>query len=237
MPAHLVVRFAIALLVSFPLPGPAEAASSAGEPGVHPAEAAVRDFVVAQARASGARVDVRVDPLPASVKDNPCTAYVPSIPAGTRLWGRSVVALNCAAPQPWVVYVPVTVAVRGHYLTTARAIAGGQILGTADIKVAEGDLTALPDGTFTDPREALGLRTRVGLAAGLPLGRQHVVVPPAVRQGDPVKVVARGPGFNVSSEGKALSSAGAGETVRVRMPSGQTVVGVARAGGIVEIKP
>lgn len=210
-------------------------AALAATPDPHPAEIAVHDYVATQTRAIGKRVEITVEPLPGDLRRRPCTAYVPMAPAGTRLWGRTVVALNCAAPQAWVAYVPVNVAVFGRYLETARAIASGQVLAAGDFRLIEGDLSKLPDGTFVEASEALGLRTRVGLAPGLPLGRSHVVVPPVVRQGDPVKVVARGPGFSASSEGRALANATAGETVRVRMASGQTVIGVARPGGVVEL--
>ncbi|HEY5764044.1 MAG TPA: flagellar basal body P-ring formation chaperone FlgA [Rhodocyclaceae bacterium] len=221
--------FLAGLLLSAALP------AQAMDPPPHPAETAIRDYVMTQTRGSGNRIEVAVDPLPQSILQRPCSAYVPALPAGTRLWGRSVVALNCAAPQSWVVYAPVNIGVYGRYLKTARAIASGQALTTSDFVVSEGDLTGLPDGTFTQAGEALGLRTRVGLAAGLPLGRHHVVVPPVVKQGDPVRVVAKGPGFAASSEGRALANAAEGETVRVRMPSGQTVTGVAQKGGIVEL--
>lgn len=225
-----MLRLLAACLALSPAP-----AALAMEPPPHPAETAIRDYVTTQSRGSGKRVEVSVDPLPQSILQRPCSAYVPALPAGTRLWGRSVVALNCAAPQSWVIYAPVNIAVYGRYLQTSRAIASGQVLTSGDFVVTEGDLTELPDGTFTQAGEALGLRTRVGLAAGLPLGHHHVIVPPVVKQGDPVRVVAKGPGFAASSEGRALANAAEGESVRVRMASGQTLTGVARKGGIVEL--
>jgi flagella basal body P-ring formation protein FlgA len=56
-----------------------------------------------------------------------------------------------------------------------------------------------------------------------------------VRQGQTVKTVSRGAGFSVSSEGRALHNAQEGQIVQVRTPSGQTVSGIARSGGIVEM--
>ena len=60
-------------------------------------------------------------------------------------------------------------------------------------------------------------------------------VPHAVRQGQTVPVVSAGPGFRVSSEGRALNNAAPGESVRVRLANGQVVTGVAQAGGTVEV--
>jgi flagella basal body P-ring formation protein FlgA len=56
-----------------------------------------------------------------------------------------------------------------------------------------------------------------------------------IKQGQSVRVISTGAGFSVSAEGKAINNAGVGEVVRVRMESGQTVSGKARADGIVEI--
>jgi flagella basal body P-ring formation protein FlgA len=221
------------MLAAF-LPATLTLAAPASLP-VHPAETAIRDFVALEARAVAGRVEVHIDALPRSLTGRDCATYRPTLPAGARLWGRTVIALNCIAPQSWVAYVPINIAVHGRYLVTAQAIPGGHVLTAQDLRVAEGELTALPDGILREPGDALGLRTRVGLAADLPLTSQQLLVPPAVRQGETVKVIARGPGFAASSEGVALASARAGETVRVRMPSGQTVSGIARAGGLVEL--
>jgi flagella basal body P-ring formation protein FlgA len=51
-----------------------------------------------------------------------------------------------------------------------------------------------------------------------------------------VKLVSEGPGFRVSAEGRALGNAADGQLVQVRAPSGQTVSGIARSGGIVEVR-
>jgi flagella basal body P-ring formation protein FlgA len=56
-----------------------------------------------------------------------------------------------------------------------------------------------------------------------------------VQQGQSVKVVSRGAGFQVANEGKALNNAAAGQVAQVRLGSGQVVSGIARASGVVEI--
>lgn len=57
-----------------------------------------------------------------------------------------------------------------------------------------------------------------------------------VAQGDDVKVLYTGPGFAVSTQGRALSGATEGQTVRVVTDSGKTLSGTARAARVVEIK-
>jgi flagella basal body P-ring formation protein FlgA len=59
--------------------------------------------------------------------------------------------------------------------------------------------------------------------------------PNIVQQNQTVKVVSRGPGFQVTNEGRALNNAQEGQVVQVRLGNGQVVSGLAKAGGVVEI--
>ena len=57
----------------------------------------------------------------------------------------------------------------------------------------------------------------------------------ALQQGQTVRTVTKGPGFSVSSEAKALANAVDGQVVQVKATNGQTLSGVARTGGVVEV--
>jgi flagella basal body P-ring formation protein FlgA len=47
--------------------------------------------------------------------------------------------------------------------------------------------------------------------------------------------MSSGNGFSVSSEGRAMSTAGDGQVVQVRTAGGQQISGIAKAGGMVEV--
>jgi flagella basal body P-ring formation protein FlgA len=127
------------------------------------------------------------------------------------------------------------VGVETRYLVAARRLAAGQIIGENDLAARNGDLGALPMNVLMDAEQALGKTVKIGIGAGQPLRSDQLIAPWAVQQGQTVKTVSRGAGFSVSNEGKALNNAQEGQVVHVRTPSGQTVSGIARAGGIVEI--
>jgi flagella basal body P-ring formation protein FlgA len=59
---------------------------------------------------------------------------------------------------------------------------------------------------------------------------------PSVQQGQNVRLVSRGPGFQVSAEGRALNTAADGQVAQVRTSTGQTISGIARTGGVVEVR-
>ena len=199
------------------------------------AEARVREFLQAQAAGLPGEVAIQVSPLDPNNQLPACAALEPFLPAGTRAWGRISVGVRCASPVTWTAYLQAQVSVVADYLIAARPLRAGQIVGPADIGQRRGDLTALADNTLTDGTQAMGHHTRFAVAAGTPIRGDMLRIPHAVRQGQNVPVVSVGPGFRVSSEGRAMNNAAPGESVRVRLSNGQVVTGVAQPGGTVEV--
>ncbi len=165
----------------------------------------------------------------------PCTAHEAFSPPGTRLSGKTHVGVRCLGPNTWSVLVPVQISVTGNYVTTSRPLGAGQVITAADLSVLSGDLSALPTGIVIDPQNAIGKTLRNSLGAGQPVRGDQLLAPLVVRQGQTVTVISKGPGFAVSAEGKAMNNAAEGQLAQIRMSSGQTLSGVARADGSVEI--
>jgi len=165
----------------------------------------------------------------------PCSAHEAYAPPGTRLNGRTHIGVRCLGPNIWSVLVPVQIAVTGNYVVTTRPLAAGQTVQAADVATLSGDIASLPTGIISTPEQAVGKTLRNALAAGQPLRGDQLVAPLVIRQGQTVRVISRGTGFAVSSEGRALSNANEGQVVQVRMTSGQTISGIALSDGSVEI--
>ncbi len=196
---------------------------------------AVEQFVRVQTQGLPGDVRLTVGKLDSRSQLGPCREFEVFLPSGGRLWGKSTVGVRCRAPSGWTAYLPVQVSVFGRYLRSNRTLVAGQAIAEGDFDVLEGDLTGLPSGVLTDPSQAIGKPPRIGLAAGQALRADQIVTPAAIRQGQSVRLISRGPGFSVSGEGKALTNAAEGQPVQVRGSSGQTLSGIARPGGVVEI--
>lgn len=164
-----------------------------------------------------------------------CTALEAYFPPGSRLRGRTHIGVRCLSPVPWSVLVPIEITVTGNYVTTARPLIAGQTLQDGDLSVASGNLGRLPSGVVTDPRMAVGKTLRNSLGIGEPLRNDHLLAPLLIRQGQSVRIISRGIGFAVSSEGKAINNAAEGQIAQVRIASGQTINGIVKADGSVEI--
>lgn len=157
------------------------------------------------------------------------------LPNGSRLWGKTLVGVRCSSPTAWSVMVPVSVEVKGRYLSAAAPLGQGQVITAADVSVSSGDLTSLPAGIVTDEQQAIGKSVSMSITAGTPLRQDMLRAPLIIRQGQTVRIRAVAKGFSVSTDGRALGNAAAGQVVQARTPNGQTVSGVAQAGGVIDV--
>jgi flagella basal body P-ring formation protein FlgA len=157
------------------------------------------------------------------------------LPAGARFWGNTSVGVRCGGASPWVIYVPLTVKVETSVVVATQALTQGRIIMSSDLALQEADLCQLPAAVITEAGQALGRILGVSIAAGQPLRQDLLRSPPVIQQGQSVTLRAQGTGFKVSAAGKAVNNAIEGQVTQVRTPSGQTVNGIARVGGIVEI--
>lgn len=204
------------------------------------AEREVRAFLereVAQAAASfPGRIEIAVGAVDPRRNLPACEKVEPFLPPGTRLWGKANVGLRCRAGAAWTVFLPIDVKIFAPALVTARPLAIGQPIEPADVKIEEVELTREPAGALSDPA---ALEERVAaraLPAGALLRPEHLRTRPVIAQGDMVKVVYLGAGFSVATEGKALTAAASGQSVRVQMDTGRVVSGTAREGRRVELR-
>lgn len=165
----------------------------------------------------------------------PCEAHEAFSPQGSRMMGKTNVGVRCLSPNAWTVLVPAQIAVTGNYVATTRALIAGQMIQADDLATLSGNVSNFPTGVISDPATAIGKTLRNSLGAGQALRADQLIAAMVIRQGQTVKVISSGAGFSVSAEGKAINNASIGEQVRVRMESGQTISGKARADSSVEI--
>lgn len=180
------------------------------------------------------KISIAISPLDVS-RLPPCSAYEAFTPGGARLIGKTQIGVRCLGPSSFTVMLAAQIAVTGNYVTTSRALRAGQVIEAGDLILASGDIGNLPSGFIPDIPDAVGKTLRNSLAAGQILRSEQLSAPLVIRQGQNVKVITVGSGFAVSAEGKALGNAAVGQLVQVRMASGQTVSGTARADSSVEI--
>lgn len=195
----------------------------------------VRLFVESQASTATARVEVTIGQPDSRLTLAPCQRAEPFLPAGSRLWGKSWVGLRCVEGARWSITIPVEVKVWGPALISARALPANQPVQASDVQLQEIELSKESATVFADARSLEGKLLARPVAAGQAMRTDFFKAAPVIAQGDAVRLVAKGPGFSVSTDALALQHAGDGQAIRVKTEAGRVVTGVARPGRVVEV--
>jgi flagella basal body P-ring formation protein FlgA len=125
----------------------------------------------------------------------------------------------------WNVSVPVHVKAFGNAWVVRSQVMAGNPLTHADAVLAEVDWAEDSNPVLAETASWLGQTAVRSLSTGQVL-RSGMVRPTQVFQaGTQVRVVAEGPGFQVSSDAQALSAGVVGQSARVRMDNGRVASG------------
>jgi flagellar basal body P-ring formation protein FlgA len=210
--------------------------ASTEKPQLAQIQKAVEDLVRNQTAGLPGKVSFTVGTIDTRLNLPVCPAPEAFIPQGTRLWGNASVGVRCTGSSPWTIYVPVSVRIMTGVVVAANGLAQGRPIDLSDLTLLEADLGQLSGAVITEPRQAVGRIATVSIAAGQPLRQDLLRSPPVIQQGQSVTLRSQGPGFKVSAEGKSVTNAAEGQIAQVRTPSGHTINGIARLGGIVDIQ-
>jgi flagella basal body P-ring formation protein FlgA len=202
---------------------------------VNALRAVVEQFLLTQAAGLPGEVSVKVGAVDPRTALAHCPAPEAFLQPGARAWGKTTVGVRCTAPSSWTIFVQAQVNVKADYVAAAVPLAQGQPVEQGQLMLVKGDIAAMPNGIITDMAQAIGRTPTVSLAAGTPLRLDTLRSKPVVQQNQAVRLVLNGSGFSVSAEGRAIGTAGEGQVVQVRTPSGTVVSGTAKAGGMVEV--
>ncbi len=173
------------------------------------------------------RMEVSVGSLDSRLRLAPCAAVEPFVPPGMRLWGKTRLGLRCTdGTVRWSVYLPVQVKAFGQAWVLQRDIPAGATLTEADAMLEEVDWAQDRNAVMANPADWVGQTASRALIVGQAM-RQGMTRPTQVfAAGADVRIVAKGPGFSISSEGKAMSPGVVGTQARVRIDSGRILSGV-----------
>ncbi len=229
-----IERFFVALLCLIFTFAPAMA-STTGIQDINAIRKAVETYVHQNTTGLPGQATLTVGAIDPRLQLPACNMPEVFLPTGSRLWGNTTVGVRCSSATPWTIYVPVSVKVMTQIAVAARPLASGQTIGQADILMQNSDLSQQPSSIILDPSQIVGRALISGAASGQAFRPDMLRTPQVIQQGQTVKLMAKGSGFQVSSEGKALANANLGQVVPVRTQSGQVINGIARENGTVEV--
>ena len=188
------------------------------------------DAAVATALPAGVsllRTEIELGELDSRLRLAPCAKVEPFLPPGARLWGKTRLGLRCVdGPSRWSVFLPLTVKAFGPAWVVRGDLASGTVLTESDALQAEVDWALDSSPVMATPEQWVGQVAARPLSTGQVL-RQAAIRPAQVfLAGAQVRVVAQGQGFQVITDGLALSTGVIGQPARVRMDNGRIMSGL-----------
>lgn len=117
----------------------------------------------------------------------------------------------------------------------AHAVARGDIVSAADFETRPGP-PAQANG-IVSPADAAGREAVRSLGAGVPVRAADLISPRLVRRGEPVMIAWHSGGLSITTGGRALTSGGVGDFVRVvAAATNRTLDAVVERSGVVAVQ-
>lgn len=199
------------------------------EPTAADVERAVADYVAARVdempvSESAGRIEIEVQPIDSRLRLSECFTPLDMNSGAFQGFGRLNVRVSCRDPRPWVLYVPVNVAIYRDAVVAAAPIARGQVIGPHDLSTAAVNVLDTGGHHLEDPESAFGMQARRDIRPGKLVTRNLLQAPMIVRRGDEVRVLARLGDVAVRVTGTALGDGRLGQQIRVRNGQSERII-------------
>jgi flagella basal body P-ring formation protein FlgA len=113
------------------------------------------------------------------------------------------------------VWATATVEVLAEVVITKKPLGRHKPITEDDIELLKMDLAKLPSGVITDPEAVLGKRTKRAIGAKTVLRADQVELPPLVKRGDVVVIIAESGGLKITAMGQVKKKGRLGESIPV----------------------
>ena len=113
------------------------------------------------------------------------------------------------------VWATATVEILAEVVVTSKPLGRHKPITEDDIEVLKMDLAKLPSNVITDPEAILGKRTRRAIGAKTVLRANLVELPPLVKRGDVVVIIAESNGLRITALGQVKRKGRLGESIPV----------------------
>ncbi len=150
--------------------------------------------------------------------------------------GNTAVGVRCEGSVNWTIYAPVRIKVYKKIAIAGNNLLKGQALKLSDIKLEQRDVSHLVSGYISQATDYIGYELKRPVHMGQTLSPNMLNTPKLIRRGEQVTLLAKPSGIEVRMQGKALSSGGAGDIVKIRnLSSNRIIEGTVVATGIVKV--
>lgn len=186
---------------------------------------------------AGAKVHATAGAFDPRLRLAPCARIEPYLVAGLPAWGTTRVGLRCTAGAvAWRAFLPVQVQVLAPAWTSKAALPTGALVAAEQWQLAVADWAAGSTPPLGPDVQIAGRTLVRPLAAGQALRESDLQARRWFANGQTVRIVAAGSGYQITTDGQALGHGIEGQPVRVRTEGGRILTGQAVGEGLVEVR-
>jgi len=201
---------------------------------------AAQDFVLKQVPSQKpGSVQVNVGALDSRLRLAACEQPLKAaLPTNATFRARMTVAVSCAGPTTWTVYVPVNIETQISVLVLRHAAGRGARLTADDVEVQSRTVTGAGDDYLTEPAELAGRTLKRPLGAGAAVTADAMVADALIKRGQQVTLLAAVGAMEVRARGVAMNDAPAAGRVKAQnLSSGRIVEGFVESADVIRITP
>lgn len=136
-------------------------------------------------------------------------------------FGRVAVGVRCEGQSGVAGYLQVRVSAVGDYVVSRQRIAAGAIIKASMLEIRRGPLERLPKGSALKAEQLLGRQASRSFSRGATLALNNFRERWLVERNQRVVLQAKGAGFTIRQNGKALDNGSLGSHVRVMSSDGK----------------
>ena len=149
-----------------------------------------------------------------------------SIPSQNDFLGSLPVSVDLSVNQIKIkrIWATAYIEVLTDVVLAKKPLGRSQIITNQDVVIKKMDLANLPTDIITQKADVIGKRVKRNLKPGSVLRKDFVTLPPIVKKGDLVLIIAQAKGLRISTQGIVKEKGCAGDRIRVvNLDSNKTI--------------
>ena len=178
----------------------------------------VSEFIIQQIPRDNKTLRIKEIQVPAGIilPKGRITYRVPA-PRNRQLMGRCPLSVHFSinGNTEKKIWVTAVLEVLGPVVVTRKPLGRYRPIAADDIEVQTMDLANLPANVLSDPEAAIGKRTKRAIGAQMPLRADSIELPPLVKRGDFVTIIAESKNLKVTTLGQVKKRGRMGELIPV----------------------
>lgn len=147
-----------------------------------------------------------------------------------KLWGNVTISAQCDNKTK---FIQINVVIMGSYVVASQPISAGTIITEQHLLKKSGRLDTLPATVILDKTQAINHIALRNINRDEPIKSSSLQKNWHVKAGQIIKVIIKGDGYQIITNGKTLNNAILDDHINIRLDSGNIIEGIVTTEGVI----